>query len=224
VILEKEGKDKRYTGPDLLSSFVGQNFRGMVMSLQTEHGFTLEGKELNSYVTQEEDRVIATLKRKAEPCVGANEELEKLYESGKYGMAVVSSSALRRVKASIEKVGQDKYFPADHIFSAATSLPEPTSKPNPAIYLHALKVLGKKPGECVAIEDSKSGTLSAVRAGINVMGYVGSYDDKDEQKDMSKLLKDTGAMVVMTEWHEFQDCLAKIEESVAASNATEKLC
>jgi beta-phosphoglucomutase-like phosphatase (HAD superfamily) len=214
-ILESLGIDARYTGPQLLSDFVGQNFRGMVMNLQKRHGFTLKPDELESYVIQEEDRVIATLKRKAEPCVGANEELEKLAQSGKYGMAVVSSSALRRVKASIEKVGQDKFFPKDHIFSAASSLPKPTSKPDPAIYLHACRVLGKNPAECVAVEDSKSGTLSAVRAGIPVMGYVGSYDGEKEQAEMRKLLKETGAMTIMNEWAEFEHCLAEIERLVS---------
>ncbi|KAI9768619.1 MAG: hypothetical protein M1840_004816 [Geoglossum simile] len=215
-ILNAKEIDARYTGPQLLADFVGQNFRGMIVNLQKKHEFQLDPDTLESYVTQEEDRVIATLKRKAEPCVGANEELKKLAASGNYGMAVVSSSAYRRVKASIEKVGQDKFFPKDHIFSAATSLPKPTSKPDPAIYLHACKVLGKKPGECVAVEDSKSGTLSAVRAGIPVMGYVGSYDGEEEQAEMRKLLKETGAVVVMNEWTEFERCLAEIENSVSA--------
>jgi len=181
--------------------------------LQEKYGFTMKPEELESYVKQEEDRVIATLERKAQPCVGVMPELDKLAKSKKYGMAVVSSSALRRVQASLKKVGQDKYFPPDHIFSAATSLPKPTSKPNPAIYLHACKVVGKKPEECVAIEDSKSGTLSAVRAGIPVVAYVGSYDGHDKQAEMGKLLKENGAIVVMTHWSQFQECLATIEKS-----------
>ena len=212
-ILEQHHVQARYTGPQLLSDFVGQNFRGMMGGLQEKYNFTMKPDELEKFVKQEEDRVIATLERKAQPCGGVDAELEKLAKSKRYGMAVVSSSALRRVQASLKKVGQDKYFPADHIFSAATSLPVPTSKPNPAIYLHACEVVGKKPGECVAIEDSKSGTLSAVRAGIYVVGYVGSYDGHDKQTEMSKLLKDTGAHVVMTHWSQFDECLATIEKS-----------
>lgn len=210
-LLAKNGIEDRYTGPKLLVDFVGQNFRGMILSLQKRYGFNIEGDELESYVTKEEDKVIAKLEEKAQPCAGVDKELEKLAESNKYGLAVVSSSALRRVRASIKKVGQDKYFSADHIFSAATSLEKPTSKPDPAIYLHACKVLGKQPQECVAVEDSKSGTLSAVRAGIPVIGYVGSYEGEEMQAQMEKVLKQTGAKVVMTHWSEFQDCLSKIE-------------
>lgn len=196
-----------------MNEFVGQNFRGVVVNLQKKYGFPLNPDELQGYVGQEEDRVIATLVKKGQPCVGVNKVLDKLAEEGKYGLAVVSSSALRRVQASIKKVDQDKYFPPDHVFSAATSLPVPTTKPDPAIYLHACKVIGKQPGECLAVEDSKSGTLSAVRAGIPVIGYVGSYNGSAKQKEMATLLKETGAQVLMDDWSQFFDCLAEIENS-----------
>ncbi|KAH0556256.1 hypothetical protein GP486_005817 [Trichoglossum hirsutum] len=231
ILVEKKADyDELYTAKTLLDNFVGQNFRGMLIGLMKKHRFDVEEEELKFYVKEEENRVIANIKQRGKPCVGVNEELEKLYESGKYGMAIVSSSAFRRVKASIEKVGQDKYFPGDPIFSAATSLPVPTSKPDPAIYLHALEVLGKEASECIAIEDSRSGAKSAVDAGIHLIGYVGSYDTEKEQEDKREMLKELGARAVMTHWHEFPDCLAMIEELVAASNsrengsATGKLC
>lgn len=212
-ILAKNSVSERYTGPVLMNEFVGQNFRGVVVNLQKKFGFTLTTDELEGYVKQEENRVIATLEKKAKPCVGVNEQLDKLAADGKYGLAVVSSSALRRVQASIKKVDQEKYFPADDVFSAATSLPVPTTKPDPAIYLHACKVIGKQPGECVAVEDSRSGTLSAVRAGIPVIAYVGSYDGSSKQKEMATLLTDNGAKVVMDDWSQFPDRLAEIEKS-----------
>ena len=196
-----------------MADFVGQNFRGVVRGMEDKYQFELSDDERESYVKMEEDRVIATLKQKAQPCVGCNEELEKLAKSKKYGMAVVSSSALRRVVASVEKVDQAKYFPKDHIFSAATSLPKPTTKPDPAIYLHACKVIGVKPEECIAVEDSKSGTLSAVRAGIHTIAYTGSYEEEEKQAEIGKLLTSLGAKVVMTHWSQFEDCLATIEKS-----------
>ena len=194
-----------------MSDFVGQNFRGMVVNLQKKFNFSIPHDEMEQYVSMEEGKVIAKLERDAKPCVNCTPELEKLYASKKYGMAVVSSSALRRVVASIKKVDQEKFFPKDHIFSAATSLETPTTKPDPAIYLHACKVIGKKPGECVAVEDSKSGSLSAIRAGIPVIGYVGSYDGSEKQKQMTEALKDLGAKVIMQDWKEFEDCMKKIE-------------
>ena len=201
--------DKEFTGDSLIVEFVGQNFRGMMKTLQSRYDFPLSDAELDGYVRDEEDVVIAKLKEKLVPCPGVDKQLEELAASGKYHLAVVSSSALRRVQASIDKVGQAKYFGKD-VFSAATSLPVPTSKPDPAIYLHALKTLGKTAAESVAIEDSKSGTLSGTRAGLKVIGYVGPYKDAEKAK-MEKVLTDAGAVIIMRDWSEFPAALAKVE-------------
>lgn len=199
----------QYTGPDLITDFVGQNFRGMMDSLQKKYSFTMTPDELDKYVELELECVTAILEEKAIPCVGANDALEAL--GGKYGMAVVSSSALSRVKAAIKKVGQDRYFDQAHVYSAASSLPKPTSKPDPAVYLFACEKLGKKPEECVAIEDSKSGATSANRAGIHVMGYVGCYETEEKRVEVREILRGCGAKVIMEEWSDFQACLQKIE-------------
>lgn len=210
-ILEKRGFSDRYTGEQLIQDFVGQNFRGMMISLQAKYKFEMSKEELEYYVKEEENQVIGKLNEKAKPCVGVNDELQKLYDSKKYGLAVVSSSALRRVQASIKKVGQDKYFNPNHVFSAASSLPKPTSKPDPAIYLHALEVFNRKPEQVVAVEDSKSGTLSALRAGMPVIAYVGCYNGDEKKDEIAKRLTDLGAKTVMRDWSEFQKCLGEIE-------------
>jgi len=209
-ILSAKGLPERYTGPQLLNEFVGQNFRGMMVSLKAKYKYEMADSELEGYVSKEEDKVIAKLKAALRPCVGVDDELEKLAKEGKYKLAVVSSSALRRVRASVEKVGQDKYFEHEHVFSAATSLPKPTSKPDPAIYIHAMEVLGKKAEECVAVEDSKSGATAAFRAKIKTIGYTGSYEPEKEE-EMRKVLEDAGCVVVMKDWTEFEGALAKIE-------------
>jgi HAD superfamily hydrolase (TIGR01509 family) len=192
----------------------------MMGSLQTKYGFEMEPAELERYVKKEEDMVIAKLEAKAKPCPGATEELEKLFASKKYGFAVVSSSALRRVRASIKKVNQDRFFDYDKVFSAATSLEKPTSKPDPAIYLHALEKVGKKAAESVAVEDSKSGALSAIRAGIPVIAYVGSYNGEKMQKEMAERLTDIGAKTVMYHWSEFEDRLKEIESGSVEVHST----
>ncbi|GAB0133803.1 hypothetical protein EsDP_00002199 [Epichloe bromicola] len=217
-ICAERGIKKTFTGESLIVEFVGQNFRGMLTTLQKEYGIDIAPEDMEVYVRMEEDAVIAKLKAALRPCPGVDEQLQKLAASNKYLLAVVSSSALRRVKASVEKVDQNKYFKGpngeDLIYSAATSLNPPTSKPDPAIYLHALKALGKNAGESVAIEDSKSGTLSATRAGIKTIGYVGPYAD-NKKAEMEKVLTDAGAVVIMRDWNEFPAALEKIESGAA---------
>ena len=210
-ILSAHNISDRYTGPQLMTDFVGQNFRGMMVSLNTKYKLEMSEQELQSYVTKEEDKVISKLKEKLQPCPGVNAQLAKVAREGKYKMVVVSSSAKRRVWASLVKAGQDKYLPEEGIYSAATSLPKPTSKPDPAIYLYAMEQLGKKPEQCIAVEDSKSGATSAHRAGLRVVGYVGSYDE-DERAKMQKVLEEAGASPIMYNWDEFEGILDRLEK------------
>jgi len=219
-LLEKHKVEaKKYTGHDLLEDFVGMNFRGMMVALQKKHNFTMAAEELDDYVDREVGKVVEKLMQKAVPCPGAPEEVEKL--KGKFPMSVVSTSAKPRVIASLLKtgLGNGKYWSDDHVFSAATSLDPPSSKPDPAIYLHAAKVLGVKPEECVTVEDSKSGATAAMRAGIPCIGYVGVYkleEGEEKEKQMVKVLEEQCKVgAIMYNWSEFQDCLKKIDPTIA---------
>ncbi len=49
-ILQKQGFSDRYTGDQLIVNFVGQNFRGITMSLQKKYNFELAPEELEYYV------------------------------------------------------------------------------------------------------------------------------------------------------------------------------
>jgi hypothetical protein len=62
------------SGPQLLNEFVGQNFRGMMISLKAKYKYEMTDAELESYVNLEEDRVIAKLKQSLKPCVGVDDE------------------------------------------------------------------------------------------------------------------------------------------------------
>ena len=98
-----------------------------MVSLCKKYEITLTVAKLDDYVNRELSKVVETLERKAEPCSGAIEELNRLHGLQKYRLAVVSSSALSRVMASIKKVGMEKYFNSNWVYSAATSLPKPTA-------------------------------------------------------------------------------------------------
>lgn len=62
------------SGPQLLNEFVGQNFRGMMISLKAKYKYEMTDAELESYVSLEEDRVIEKLKSSLKPCVGVDAE------------------------------------------------------------------------------------------------------------------------------------------------------
>lgn len=173
----------------------------------------MEESEMDTYVERELRELIESLKAECEPCVNANPVLDQLKKEGRYGMSIVSSSALPRVLASIQKADQAQFFDENKVFSAATSLPIPTSKPDPAVYLFACEKLGVKPEECLAIEDSRSGATAAMRAGINLLGYVGACHDEAEKETTSKVLThDCKALAIMRDWNELPSLLEKIEK------------
>lgn len=208
--------DQRYTADSLLEDFVGFNFRGMLKGLQQKHNFTMSDDELESYVGRELEAVTNKLRAKAVECPGVTKQLEWIKSQG-YPMSVVSTSAKSRVVASLEKCNLDRFFPKEHVYSAATSLNPPSSKPDPKIYNYACEQLGVKNADAITVEDSKSGATAAMRAGIPCIAYVGIYgieDGKEKEDQMAKVLTEQCKCVaVMRDWSEFPEILKKIESS-----------
>jgi len=209
-VLEKHKIEARYNTDSLLEDFVGHNFRNMLVGLQKKHSFEMTSEEVDEYVDRELGKVVEKLSEKCVECTGVTKQLEWIKEQG-YPMAVVSTSAKPRVIASLVKTNLMRFFTDEHVYSAATSLDPPSSKPDPAIYLHACKQLRVSPAECVAVEDSKSGATAALRAGIPLIAYVGVYNEEDGKEKMDqmakKLKQECKADAVMYDWSEFPECM-----------------
>lgn len=212
--MEEKKIEKRYTADSLLEDFVGHNFRGMLKGLQKNEGFELSDAEMESYVGKELDAVTQKLSQKAVECPNVTKNLEWMKEQG-YPMSVVSTSAKSRVVASLEKCNLDRFFKNEHVYSAASSLNPPSSKPDPKIYNYACEQLGVKNADAITVEDSKSGATAAMRAGIPCIAYVGIYgieDSKEKEDEMAKkLTEECKCFAVMRDWNEFPDILKKYE-------------
>jgi beta-phosphoglucomutase-like phosphatase (HAD superfamily) len=99
-----------------------------------------------------------------------------------------------------------EHFPPERRFSAEDSLPRPTSKPDPAIYLHAAQALGISPAEGVAVEDSIAGATSAVAAGCPTIGNL-QFVQPGERADRRAALEQVGVDAIVTSWSEVVDLL-----------------
>jgi len=185
-----------------------------MLGLQKMYNFELPEDKLDDYVNRELGAVIKKLNEAAQPCEGVMEELEKL-KGGKYGLAVVSSSALPRVVASIKKTRWTTTSLAT--ISSVLRLAwrsRPAAGPrNLPLCLQGHRC---KAWECVAVEDSRSGATAAKNAKIPLIGYVGAYleEGKEKQESVAKMLKEEcGAIAVMYHWSEFEECLKAVEAS-----------
>lgn len=105
---------------------------------------------------------------------GAVELLTFLKEKG-IQTAVATATDLERTKKYLTELGIIAYF--DELVSATMV---EYGKPAPDIYQYACKQLGRKPEECMAVEDSPNGVTSAYLAGCKVV-MVPDQTQPDEE-------------------------------------------
>lgn len=94
-----------------------------------------------------------------EPKPGIGELLDELKKRG-IRTAITTSSPMRRVKRYLEPLGL-----LDKFDCLCSGHDVPHGKPEPDIYLHGAASIGLEPCECLAVEDSHAGVLSASRTG-----------------------------------------------------------
>ncbi len=109
--------------------------------------------------------VIADVERRLVPVPvlpGAVAALARLAQSFRLGLA--TSAALPVARTVLARTGWSRYF------GAVVSADEVASgKPAPDVYLRALWLLGARPADAVAVEDSANGIRSARTAGLPVI-------------------------------------------------------
>ena len=109
-----------------------------------------------------------------EPKPGIHELLDGLQARG-IRTAITTSSPMDRVKRYLEPLGLLERF--DCLCSGHDV---PRGKPEPDIYLHGAASIDLEPRECLAIEDSHAGVLSASRAGCMTI-LIPDLDEPEEQ-------------------------------------------
>ncbi len=94
---------------------------------------------------------------------GAREVLEQLRERN-IRTAVATASGEEKARRVLTETGLYDSF------SCVICAPDMEhGKPMPDVYLHACRVLGEKPEDCMAVEDSPNGVLAAYRAGLRTV-------------------------------------------------------
>ena len=78
--------------------------------------------------------------------------------------AIATATDMERTNRYLKMLGIHEYF--DKLISA-TMVAE--GKPSPDIYLYACEQMERMPEECIAVEDSPNGVMSAYRAGCKVV-------------------------------------------------------
>jgi beta-phosphoglucomutase-like phosphatase (HAD superfamily) len=208
--LAEIGVSRRFGAEELRLATTGKNFRTTAVDLARESGVPLGGSVLTApvlehWVDEERRRVSDHLATALVPDAAIRDPLTRLAK--RFELAAVSSSATPRLLACLTATALTDLFPAGRVFSAEDSLPTPTSKPDPAIYLHACERLGVSPSAALAVEDSIPGATSAVRAGIRTVGNV-QFVAESERDERRELLLAAGVVTIVSSWSELEELLS----------------
>lgn len=238
--LARFGVAAPFTAEQLRKQAVGKNFRSTALDLAVASGVPIDqtlaqgrpeavvasaddtaadralcAEELEQWVLQEREQVTAHLAATLRPDPEVLAPLQDL--ASRYALAAVSSSALKRLAGCFSATDLDPLIPASVRFSAEDSLPVPTSKPDPAVYLHAGQVLGVAPEQGLAIEDSVAGVSSAVAAGYATVGNL-MFVLPDERDCRRAELIDAGAVAITDSWRALADVLLSSAVPAAGSS------
>ncbi|MGI8587142.1 MAG: HAD family hydrolase [Chloroflexia bacterium] len=119
--------------------------------------------DLADWVARYGDAVCAVISECGAPMPGLQALLEDLRQDG-IPMAVASSSPMRWVETSLDRIGVRSYFRA---LVGGEMLLRP--KPAPEVFLRAALMLGVQPSGCLVIEDSPRGLEAAREARMFVV-------------------------------------------------------
>jgi HAD superfamily hydrolase (TIGR01509 family) len=210
--LEAIGSPARFEAEELRLATTGKNFRTTAAALAEAEGKQVDPADLERWVEVERRQVTAHLGRVLTPDPRVREPLARL--AGERTLALVSSSAGARLDVCLRATGLEQLFPAERRFSAENSLPAPTSKPDPAIYVLARERLGISPSRGLAIEDSVPGAQAAIAAGFPTLGNV-MFVPSPERPDRIVDLERAGAAGIISSWTELERLLGSHRLSAA---------
>jgi len=131
------------------------------------------------------------------------ETLESLQKIG-YKFAFVSNNPIQRGLAAMRYATNGQGERLARLFGSAFFEAGDVQKPKPDVYLRAMEQLGTSSENCFAIEDSPTGVMAAVGAGITTFGFLAFADNPTE---MELKLKEKGATTCFKSWQELPSIL-----------------
>jgi HAD superfamily hydrolase (TIGR01509 family) len=137
-----------------------------VVRFWVERSPALDGVDEAALVDDIISGVVDRIATRGEPVPGSLATLHEVARAG-LPLGLASSSPPEVIAAALTRLEVGQLFGA---VCSAWALPRP--KPDPTVYLQACAALGVAPADAVAIEDSQSGLLAGIGAGMMVIAFV----------------------------------------------------
>jgi HAD superfamily hydrolase (TIGR01509 family) len=150
-----------FTLEEMLAFGVGKNAVTLAAAIEQEFGVTLPA----GFIEGQRARIMEAFTMELRPIDGVPELLAAL----KLKRCVASNSHIRRVQHALTTTGLMPHL-EPHIYTPAMVA---RGKPAPDLFLYAAEQHGIRPDRCLVIEDSLSGVVAALAAGMPIIGFVG---------------------------------------------------
>jgi HAD superfamily hydrolase (TIGR01509 family) len=188
----------RLTDQETRERFLGRRLDSSLLGIETELGAPLPENFRDEFSRE----ILTAFARELKGIEGVPQAIEGL----RARVCVASSSGYGRLRLSLRAAGYETMF-APNIFSAADVA---EGKPSPDLFLHAARIMGVEPKDCLVIEDSVAGVAAGRAAGMVVFGFVGAshFLPPDEGADLTA----SGAELLF-------DDMAQLPQLVAARAA-----
>lgn len=174
--------------------FVGKTFEAMLVEMTAELGV-----EFPPGLQQVKNKMLAEMYERELRIVEGTVDLLDSLKQRKISCSVASNSPKARVALALRLTSIEKYFDAITSFEDVAR-----GKPAPDVFLRAAELAELSPEVCVVIEDSVTGVIAAVAAGMRTIGFTGTHHAPETQ---ALLLTDSGAFAVVEHLDEIVDHL-----------------
>jgi HAD superfamily hydrolase (TIGR01509 family) len=179
MLSESTGKRTEMTAEDLQAT-IGTDDRKTCEYLKTKYGLARSVEDL---IDLRRNKVIEAINENGvEKMPGAEESVNYARLKG-WKIGIASSSCDLLVDAILQGIG---YTRDD--FDIVVTGSGNAQKPAPDIYLKAAQELGLDPVHCMALEDSRSGMLSAQAAGMRCIVVANEHTKKQDLSEAFQLV------------------------------------
>lgn len=134
--------------------------------------FGLKNMDINELIAKKSKKYLELIPARIKSVPGVVELIKKLVN--RYPLALASSSTRQEIEMVLGCFKIKKYFP---VIVSAENITH--GKPEAEPYLLTAKKLGVDPISCLVIEDSKSGIISAKRAGMQCLAITTYHNESD---------------------------------------------
>ncbi len=166
-MLGEEGRSMTLT--QARAVFQGRRLDGVAAEAERLLGRSLPAGWIESF----ERRRSEEFRERLKPVAGAAGAVEAVRGAG-VAVCVASQGKVAKTTLSLHLTGLDGLFAPEALFSAYCV---EHGKPAPDLFLHAAAAMGAPPQRCAVVEDTPSGVIAAVSAGMRVLGLIADSDE-----------------------------------------------